>query len=123
MVRAYLDHLGVERGLSRNTLAAYRRDLQRYVDGLPGADLAAVTEADVTAHLAALREEGLAGSSAARAVSAVRGLHRFALREGVVAVDVAAEVRPPAPPQRLPKALDVDQVERLLAAAGDPGGA
>ena len=74
--------------------------------------------ADVTGHLANLREEGLASASAARAVSAVRGLHRFAAREGLVAVDVAAEVRPPAPAKRLPKALDVDQVERLLAVPG-----
>ena len=76
--------------------------------------------ADVTAHLAALRDEGLASASAARAMSAVRGLHRFAAREGLVAIDVAAEVHPPAPPKRLPKALDVDQVTRLLAVpAGD----
>jgi integrase/recombinase XerD len=52
-------------------------------------------------------------------VSAVRGLHRFAARDGIVAVDVAAEVKPPAPPKRLPKALDVDQVLRLLAVADD----
>jgi integrase/recombinase XerD len=78
-----------------------------------------VRAATVTAHLAALRDEGLASASAARAISAVRGFHRFAAREGLVAVDVAAEVKPPAPPKRLPKALDVDQVERLLAVADD----
>ena len=75
--------------------------------------------AQITAHLAALRADGLAGSSAARAISAVRGLHRFAAREGLVAADVAADVRPPAPPKRLPKALDVDQVTRLLAVPDD----
>jgi integrase/recombinase XerD len=82
-------------------------------------DLADVRAADVTAHLATLREEGLASASAARAISAVRGLHRFAVREGLVATDVAAEVRPPSPPKRLPKALDVDQVTRLLAVPDD----
>ena len=93
------------------------------------ADLAAVSAADVTEHLALLRsgdEEhpALSPASAARAVSAVRGLHRFAAREGLVSADVAHEIKPPAPPKRLPKALDVDQVERLLAAAGqtDPLG-
>ena len=75
--------------------------------------------AQITAHLAALRADGLASSSAARAISAVRGLHRFAAREGLVAADVAADVRPPAPPKRLPKALDVDQVTRLLAVPDD----
>jgi integrase/recombinase XerD len=53
-------------------------------------------------------------------VSAVRGLHRFAAREGLVAHDVSREVRPPAPPKRLPKALDVDQVTRLLAVVAPP---
>jgi integrase/recombinase XerD len=78
-----------------------------------------VGAADVTAHLAGLREQGLAPASAARAISAVRGLHRFAAREGLAGSDVAAAVKPPAPPRRLPKALDVDQVTRLLAVADD----
>jgi integrase/recombinase XerD len=121
-ITSYLDHLAVERGLSRNTLASYRRDLDRYARELAEAgitDLAAVRGTDVTAHLAALRAGGLAASSAARAISAVRGLHRFASREGLVGQDAAADVRPPAPPRRLPKALDVDQVTRLLDVATD----
>ncbi|MEV6348472.1 site-specific tyrosine recombinase XerD [Actinoplanes sp. NPDC051851] len=121
-ITAYLDHLGVERGLSGNTLASYRRDLDRYAGHLAEAgvgDLAEVRAAHVTGHLAALRDGGLASSSAARAISAVRGLHRFAARERLVAQDVAAAVRPPSPPRRLPKALDVDQVTRLLAVPGE----
>lgn len=129
-VGGYLDHLGVERGLSRHTLAAYRRDLDRYVTALAGAgidDLGAVTAADVSTHLARLREGDaghppLSAASAARAVSAIRGLHRFAARDGVVATDVSRQVKPPTPPRRLPRALDLDQVERLLDAAGDPAG-
>ncbi|HEX8345178.1 MAG TPA: site-specific tyrosine recombinase XerD [Actinoplanes sp.] len=128
VVRTYLDHLSVERGLSRNTLDSYRRDLDRYLatlaaTGVP--DLAAVSAADVAGHLALLRRGGpahppLSPASAARAISAVRGLHRFAVREGLVAVDVSREVHPPTPPRRLPKALDVEAVERLLAVAGGP---
>ena len=121
-IKGYLDHLTVERGLSRNTLSSYRSDLDRYAGMLAAAgidDLAAVTAADLTEHLARLREGGLSSASAARAISAVRGLHRFATREGQVAVDVAREVKPPAPPKRLPKALDVDQVSRLLAVPDD----
>jgi len=119
-VRTYLDHLGVERGLSRNTLSSYQRDLDRYVAFIGGRDLAEVTAADLTAHLSALRADGLSAASAARAMSAVRGLHRFAAREGLVPDDVSRDVKPPSPPKRLPKALDLDQVERLLAApAGD----
>ena len=112
----------VERGLSLNTLLSYRRDLDRYAGALAEAgvdDLAAVSAADLAEHLARLREQGLSAASAARAMSAVRGLHRFAAREGLVAADVAHEVKPPAPPRRLPKALDVDQVTRLLAVPDD----
>ncbi len=128
MVAAFLDHLVVERGVARNTLLAYRRDLRRYVAHLRAVgltDLSAVGEADVAGFLAALREgdedhRPLAAASAARAVVAVRGLHRFAHREGHSAADPAREVRPPAPARRLPRALALDQVERLLAAAGSP---
>ncbi|MEV8509619.1 site-specific tyrosine recombinase XerD [Actinoplanes sp. NPDC051475] len=127
-MQTYLDHLTVERGLSRNTLESYRRDLDRYLESLTAAgitDLAAVTAADLTRHLGQLREgsgehPALSAASAARAVSAVRGLHRFAAREGLAPHDVSRDVKPPAPPKRLPKALDVDQVTRLLdAVTGD----
>lgn len=109
-----------------NTLASYRRDLRRYVDHLSSRGLASigqVAEADVVAFLAALREgdddhPALVASSAARAVSAVRGLHRFALREGVAGHDPANQVRPPRTLRRLPKAITVDDVERLIAASG-----
>jgi integrase/recombinase XerD len=124
-VTGYLEHLAVERGLSRNTLAAYRRDLARYVAYLAGrgvGDPATVREEQVTDFLAAIRtgEDGgaaLAASSAARTVVAVRGLHRFLVLEGTVAVDPAGEVRPPTAPRRLPKAIPVTDVERLLDAA------
>jgi len=126
VVREYLDHLAVERGVAANTLAAYGRDLRRYLDHLAALDLPAlgdVSEAVVAGFLASLREGDdehppLSASSAARAVVAVRGLHRFAARDGIVEADVARAVRPPAPPRRLPKAMSVDDIGRLLEAAG-----
>jgi integrase/recombinase XerD len=126
VIAAYLDHLAVERGVAANTLSAYRRDLRRYADVLAEqgvTDVTDVRELHVTEHLARLREGGqgqqpLSASSAARAVIAVRGLHRFALRERMVVDDVARGVRPPAAPRRLPKAVPVEDVERLLEAAG-----
>ena len=126
VARSFLDHLAVERGVAGNTLMSYRRDLDRYVAYLDqrGIDsVAAVDAATVSAFLGYLRagddeHMALSASSAARAVVAVRGLHRFALRDGLVDKDVARAVRPPAPPRRLPKAISVDDVERLLAAAG-----
>jgi integrase/recombinase XerD len=116
----------VERGLAAHTLEAYQRDLQRYaatMARLGRAQIAAVTTQDVADYLAGLREGDadhppLAASSAGRAVVAVRGLHAFALIEGLAAGDPARMVRPPAPPRRLPRAISIPEVERLLEAAG-----
>ncbi|HVU74314.1 MAG TPA: site-specific tyrosine recombinase XerD [Mycobacteriales bacterium] len=124
-MRDYLDHLAVERGAARNTLLAYRRDLDRYVEFLVDSrigSLADVAESDITRYLASLREGDsshppLAASSAARGIAAVRGLHRFLVREGGLAADAAAAVKPPPRPKRLPKALSIDDVETLLDAA------
>ncbi|WP_213934270.1 site-specific tyrosine recombinase XerD [Rhodococcus sp. B50] len=124
---AYLAHLTVERGVAANTLASYRRDLLRYVEHLTDAhvgDLADVHEHHISDFAAGLRRgdpernrPALAASSAARALIAVRGLHRFAAAEGQTPVDVARTVKPPAPGRRLPKALTVDQVSAILDAA------
>ena len=123
-VQAYLDHLAVERGVAKNTLSSYRRDLRRYLAELAarGVDrLDDATESHVADFLASLRRGNqrhppLRPSSAARAVVAVRGLHRFAAREGLVSSDAAQAVRPPTPPRRLPKSLPVDDVLALLEA-------
>ncbi|MER7070457.1 site-specific tyrosine recombinase XerD [Terrabacter sp. NPDC000476] len=119
-VRGWLDHVRVEKGASDNTLSSYTRDLRAYRDFLAERgvdDAGAVTEAHVTDFLASLRERGLAASSAARTLVAVRGFHRFLALEGQVGSDPAAGVAPPKPPARLPKAIPVEDVERLLAAA------
>jgi integrase/recombinase XerD len=126
VVGSFLDHLAVERGSSANTLSAYRRDLARYLDYLEGQGVSSIADVDtvvVSGFLAYLREGDadhppLSASSVARAVAAVRGLHRFALDDGLVEVDVSRDVRPAAPPRRLPKAISVEDVERLLDAAG-----
>jgi integrase/recombinase XerD len=125
-VKRYLDHLMVERGLAAHTLQAYRRDLRRYAAVLGAAGRAGigdVTTQDVAGYLAGLREGDedhppLAASSAGRAVVAVRGLHAFTLAEGLAPADPARQVRPPAPPRRLPRAIPVADVARLLEAAG-----
>lgn len=123
-ISAYLDHLAVERGAARNTLSAYRRDLRRYAHFLAERgreDLIEVTETDVVDFAGGLRVGDehfppLAQSSLARTMIAVRGLHKFSLVEGVVPADVTADVKPPAPGRRLPKALSIDEVEAILGA-------
>ena len=126
-VRRYLDHLAVERGLAAHTLEAYRRDLRRYAATLAAAgrtEVGGVSTTDVADYVAGLRagdpdHRPLAASSAGRAVVAVRGLHAFVLAEGLAQADPAKAVRPPAPPRRLPHAISVSDVERLLQVAGD----
>jgi len=118
----FLSWLAVERGRSPNTLAAYRRDLAAYVEFLSGRGLAvaAVTEAVVEDYVAFLRAAGRAPSSVARALVAVRSLHRFMEDEGEVAGNPAEEVGPPRVPAGLPKALSEAEVLSLLGAvAGD----
>jgi integrase/recombinase XerD len=131
VIQTYLDHLTVERGVSRHTIGAYGRDLRRYAGYLADrgiTDPSQVTSAMIGNYLAQLREgvaapDGtgwieppLAGASAARAVIAVRSLHRFAHAEGLTAEDPARSVRPPKPPRRLPKALSLQQVQAMLSA-------
>ncbi|WP_018295443.1 site-specific tyrosine recombinase XerD [Corynebacterium lubricantis] len=120
----WLNHLAVERGLSQNTLSNYRRDVERYLDWLDRAgktDLSDVSTADVEAYLQDLRRgvdgaKPLASSSASRALVVARGLHKFAVSEGNVAADVAADVSPPSSGQHLPDTLTVAEVTSLLDA-------
>lgn len=125
LAQGWLDHLRIERGLSGNTLAAYRRDIGHYVEFLERQDvtvLSHVQSQHISAFLAELRQgredrRPLSAASAGRSVIAVRGLHRFLALEGESATDPAQQVSPPIPARSLPKALRVDQVEALLQAA------
>lgn len=125
----YLSHLGVERGLAANTVTSYRRDLRRYLEHLASRDIQTVGdigEPDVLAFVGALRSGDadhppLSAASTARTVVAVRGFHKFLLRERLVSADASAAVKPPRPPSRLPKALPLSDVEAILAAAGEAG--
>lgn len=118
---AYLRHVTVERGLSAHTVAAYRRDLGGYREWLVGhgvTDTAEVTPAVIDRFIAE-RSSAVpppASTSLARLQSSVRGWHRFLAREGIESDDPSGRLRPPKAPRRLPKALTIDQVERLLAA-------
>jgi integrase/recombinase XerD len=117
-VEDFLVWLSAERGRSPNTISAYRRDLAAYWRHLHagGITLAEVTEDDVAGYVAVLRGVGRAPASVARALVAVRSLHRFLLVEGHLPSDPAADVEVPRVPQGLPKALSEPEVEALLGA-------
>lgn len=125
-ITEYLQHMGVERGLALNTLSAYRRDLTRYARFLAAEGCQApeqITRHHVTGYVMALTDGSDGGTalgvrSAARTVVAVRGLHKFWALEGLTPTDPASDVHPPLPGKRLPKAISVDEVTRILEAAG-----
>jgi integrase/recombinase XerD len=121
-VDGYLRHLTIERGMAKNTLLAYKRDLAKYLEALEKVgitDSGEITEIVVRNFAQALvSEKGLVATSVARILAAVRGFHKFMLFEGISDNDVSAAVKPPKPPKRLPKAISIQEIESLLKAAG-----
>jgi integrase/recombinase XerD len=126
----FLDHLAVERGVAPNTQVAYRRDLRLYLAYLTRhgiTDPTKVGEQDISDFLSSLREQEYApgkrysSATVARVLAAVRGLHRFLVREGVATADPAEPVGSPRVPRSLPRAMSLEEVERLLAAVPEDG--
>jgi integrase/recombinase XerD len=120
----FIDHLTVERGLSPNTIAAYRRDLRRYARFLERREIADAADVDdtiVAAFVAdvsrSTHDDGRAyrATSVVRALSSVRSFHRFLLREGIASTDPGDGVVRPRTPRSLPRPLSVEDVARLLA--------
>ena len=123
-MQRFLDHLAVERGLSTNTVEAYRRDLRRYRGWLRTQGVRDATEVDeapaagfVGAVSSLRREDGTpyAASTAARALSSVRGFHRFLTREEHAGEDPTSGVVRPRVPRGLPHPLSLEEAERLLS--------
>jgi integrase/recombinase XerD len=121
-VTPFLDHLRIERGFSEHTVAAYAADLRRYSAFLSARGVrrpADATRALVSDHLANLTREGCAPASVARALSAMRTFHRFLLAEGLATENPTARQPAPRRWRRLPRALSLADVERLI---GSPRG-
>ena len=108
----FLGSLRSERGLSVNTVTAYRRDLRDYFAFLDDAG----ASGDVGGFVAGLKARGLARSTRARKLAAVRGYHRFLVVEGYAADDPTVLVETPRRAQTLPKALTIEEIEGLLEA-------
>jgi len=113
----FFAHVRIEKGLAANTVEAYGRDLRRYAEHLAAlglADWAAVTRAEVQAHLAELVRRGLSSRSQARALSAIRQLHALLVAEKLAPLDATDEIDSPRPGRRLPSLLSRAEVEALL---------
>lgn len=119
MIDLFLDMIASERGASRNTLDAYRRDLGDYVEFLAArkSNVATAKTDHVRGYLAALAKRGMTASSSARKLSAIRQLHRFLYAEGKRKDDPAAVLEGPRRGRPLPKILSAEEVTRLFDAA------
>lgn len=115
LIDRFLEMMAAERGASRNTLAAYRRDLEAYAGDVP--DLKAAGPDDIRRHLARLDSLGLARSSAARKLSAIRQFHRFLHGDGLAKDNPATAIDSPRAARPLPKMISQADVEALAAAA------
>jgi len=126
----FLDHLVVENGVAPNTRGAYARDLRLYVGFLTEQDIddpAVIGETDVSDFVTMLRRREYApgkrysDATAARVLAAVRGFHRWLVREGLAKADPSEPVGSMRIPRALPKALALEEVERLLHAVPEDG--
>jgi integrase/recombinase XerD len=119
LIRSFLDMLAAERGAARNTLEAYRSDLDGFSAFLQrrGRALQDTAPADITMHLKQLSEAGLAASSRARLLSALRQFFRFLANEGVIAEDPTPGIAGPKLGRALPRTLSMAEVEKLLEMA------
>ena len=123
-LREYINHLIVERGLSVNTTSSYQRDLQRFTQVMQVEDLTKILPQEMEEFIARERMRGLAESSIARAVVAVRNAVEFSCKESRV-LNPIKDVKPPRIKARLPKALSLAEITDLIAAtqsAGSPHG-
>ena len=117
---AYLRHLVIERGLSKNTLSAYKADLAKYRDYLDQNSFSelSITRSQLSDFLQWLSAQNLRAASSARILAAVRGYQKYLLLENLRTDDPSQQVKSPKLPKRLPKALTQSQVMALLSAAG-----
>ncbi len=115
----FLAHVRVEKGLAENSVEAYGRDLRRYLDFLAARGVSswsAVTRGHLQEHLAWLVSRGISPRSQARALSAIRGLHKLLCAERLSSSDPADEIAVPRKGRRLPELLSPEEIDRLLQA-------
>src|SRR5580704_12025429 len=112
--KSFLDFCRVEKGLAANTLASYRIDLQRFSDELPAEKTA--TAADLTGYVESLYRAGLSARSIARHITTLRNFYSFLAREGEIEQDPTEFLKLPRQSSTLPKYLNREEIDRLLAA-------
>lgn len=118
LVSEYLGHLSIERGASKHTITAYEGDLKSYSAFLTQSgrnDADSITRDDVTEFVAMLRAKGLAPTTVGRKIAALKGFHKFLIREGITANQPTARLPQPKTPERLPDVISIEEADHLLA--------
>ena len=113
-IQGFLNYIGSEKGLARNTLEAYGRDLQMFCAAMQGLEVTQISEKEIIAFLDQLKRKHYASSSICRLLVAVKVFFRFLRRERIIAKDVTAFLDSPKLWQLIPEVLTVDEVSRLL---------
>lgn len=119
LVQDFINYLTIERNLSGNTLDAYRNDLARYCQFLQAENIRRPDQIDIALiqkFISTLAEAGLAASSLARNFSSIRSFHRFLIGENIVQTNPTDLLQSPRLPAKLPKILDLSEIEAILAA-------
>jgi integrase/recombinase XerD len=114
ILNRYLSYLAVEKGLSRNTILSYQRDLGRYLAMVDGEHPETIVQADIVSFLAHLSGIGIAPASTARNLAAIRGFHKYLLIDGLAKQDPTVNIETPRGWKRLPRSLSAADVEVLL---------
>ena len=114
LIKRFLNYLAVEKGLAKNTLEAYERDLRKYFHFMKAKSVDDISRTDVVSFQARLSAEGIATPSAARSLSAIRGFHKYLMLDGLAHMDPTVNIETPRGWKRLPKALSSADVDSLL---------
>ncbi len=120
IISQYLEYLELEKGLSSNTIDAYRRDLYDFGGKLDGKDIQAVERNDINMYVRSLKERSLAPTSVIRKVASLRGFFRWAYAMNIITKNPASTLEQPKVPQRLPKVITLKEVEEMLHSGLSP---
>ncbi len=112
IIGEYLEYLELEKGLSQNTLEAYRRDLSEFSQGVE--DITKVDRMSINMFIRKLRENKLAPSSIIRKMASLRGFFKWASSAGIIDKNPASTLEQPKVPQRLPKVVSIKEIEEML---------
>jgi integrase/recombinase XerD len=115
-LRRFLNYLTVEKGLSINTIESYRSDISKFQDFLRShdRDLTDMSRKDIVAYITHLRDSGMQTATVSRRISALRGLCKYMLMEGLISEDPVENLSTPKGWKRVPKVLGVGEVKNLL---------